>query len=274
MARLVQLDLTCLLVDREVTFLSNDALFLFNVLFEQRNQLVDLLIELGAVFGLAGDDQWRAGFVDEDRVDLVDNREIEFALVLFFQAECHVVAQVVEAELVVRTVCDISRVRCALLFRRLERCNDTHCQTQEFIQRTHPVGIATRQVIVHRNNMNTFASECVEVYGQGRNQRLAFTGTHFGNFAFVKRHAADQLHVEVTHPHNAFAGFAADGKGFGKNLIKGLALAEAGLELFGLAPQLLVGERQHLLFERIDGLNRLEHALDLTLILATKELLH
>ena len=56
MALLVQFDLTGLLVDAEVPFTGNDAFFFLDVLLEARNQLVDLLIELGAVFGLARDD--------------------------------------------------------------------------------------------------------------------------------------------------------------------------------------------------------------------------
>ncbi len=121
--------------------------------------------------------------------------------------------------------------------------------------------------------MYTLAGQCVEVHRQGCHQRLAFTGAHFGDTPFVQGHAADQLHVEVAHAHDALAGFTADGECFGEDLVEGFAFLETGLELFGLAAQLLVGERQHLLFECIDGLHRLEHAFDFTLILASKEFL-
>jgi len=121
--------------------------------------------------------------------------------------------------------------------------------------------------------VHALAGQCIEVHRQGRHQRLAFTGAHLGDFAFVQRHAADQLDIEVTHAHHPLAGLAADGEGLRQNLIEGLAFLETGLELFGLGAQLLVGERQHLFFECIDGLHRLEHAFDFTLVLASKEFL-
>ena len=273
MALLVQFDLTGLLVDAEVPFLGDDAFFFLDVLLEARNQLVDLLIELGAVFGLAGDDQRGTCFVDQDRVDFIDDREVEFALVLFLEAERHVVAQVVEAELVVSAVGNIGGIGGALFFRRLERRDDTDGEAEEFIQRTHPVGVAAGQVVVDGDHVYTLAGQCVEVHRQGCHQRLAFTGAHFGDTPFVQGHAADQLHVEVAHAHDALAGFTADGECFGEDLVEGFAFLETGLELFGLAARLLVGERQHLLFECIDGLHRLEHAFDFTLILASKEFL-
>ena len=42
-----------------------------------RRQLVHADIQLGVVFGLAGDDQRRARLVDQDRVDFVDDGEVE-----------------------------------------------------------------------------------------------------------------------------------------------------------------------------------------------------
>jgi hypothetical protein len=60
--------------------------------------------------GLAADDERRAGLVDEDRVDLVDDGVVERALHVLERRELHVVAQVVEAELVVLAVGDVAPV--------------------------------------------------------------------------------------------------------------------------------------------------------------------
>ena len=57
------------LVDREVL-----------VLDQARDDLGELGIELGRVLTLAADDQRRARLVDQDRVDLVDDREVQLAL--------------------------------------------------------------------------------------------------------------------------------------------------------------------------------------------------
>ena len=74
-----------------------------------------LQVELGAFLGRTGNDQRRARFVDQDRVDFVDDREGEPALHAVFDAEREVVAQVVEAELVVGAVGDVGAVGRALL---------------------------------------------------------------------------------------------------------------------------------------------------------------
>ena len=54
-----------------------------------------------------GDDQRGARLVDEDRVDLVDDRVVVLALDHLVEAEAHVVAEVVEPEFVVRAVGDV-----------------------------------------------------------------------------------------------------------------------------------------------------------------------
>ena len=77
---------------------------------ELGDQLVDGDVELGAVLARAGDDQRRARLVDQDRVDLVDDREVVIALQHLREVGLHVVAQVVEAELVVGGVGDVGVV--------------------------------------------------------------------------------------------------------------------------------------------------------------------
>jgi hypothetical protein len=59
--------------------------------------------------GRPGDDQRRAGFIDQDIVDLIDNGVIMAALDAVRQAHGHVIAQIIEAKLAVGTVSDIGR---------------------------------------------------------------------------------------------------------------------------------------------------------------------
>ncbi|MCY1450290.1 hypothetical protein D9M71_670830 [compost metagenome] len=119
--------------------------------------------------------------------------------------------------------------------------------------------------------MHAFARQGIEVHAQGCDQGLAFTGTHFCDHAFVQGHAADQLHIEVTHAHDPLAGFTGNREGFRQQLVEGLAFGQALFELCGLGAQLLIREGHHLLFEGIDDLYRLEHAFDFTLVLASKK---
>jgi hypothetical protein len=70
----------------------------------------ELVVQVLRLFSLAADDQRRARLVDEDVVDLVDDGEITLALSSLGKVRDHVVAQVVEAELVVGAVGDVGRV--------------------------------------------------------------------------------------------------------------------------------------------------------------------
>ncbi len=51
-----------------------------------------------------------------------------------------------------------------------------------------------------------------------------------------------ELHVEVTHLHDALAGLAHDGERLGEQRIEGFALLQAILEFIGLGAERLVGE--------------------------------
>ncbi len=66
----------------------------------------------------------------------------------------HVVAQVVEAELVVGAVSNVRAVRRAPLLIIKIVNNHAHAQSQRAIERTHPFGVAARQVIVHGDDVN------------------------------------------------------------------------------------------------------------------------
>ena len=59
-------------------------------------------------------------------------------------------------------------------------------------------------------------------------QRLALTGSHFGDFAAVEDDAADQLHIEVTYAEETAVGFADHGEGFDEQVVRGRALGYRG----------------------------------------------
>ena len=80
------------------------------VLLHQRRQPGELGVPVRRAVGRPGDDQRGAGLVDQDGVDLVDDREVVPALHQIGQRVRHVVAQVVEAELVVGAVGDVGGI--------------------------------------------------------------------------------------------------------------------------------------------------------------------
>ena len=159
------------------------------------------------------------------------------------EVELHVVAEVVEAELVVGAVGDVAGVGDLALLIVEVVLNDADRHAEEAVDAAHPFRVAAREVIVHRDDVNALAVERVEVRGQRGDERLAFAGLHLGERAVVQHHAADQLHVVVPHLQHAAAGLADHGERLGQQVVERLAVGEAGPELRGLAAQLLVAER-------------------------------
>ncbi len=175
-----EMRLLLLFVDREIA-----GPFFLELLLEPRDQRVDLDVEVFVFFGGTRNDQRRARFVDEDRVDFVDDREHEAALHFVVEAEREIVAQVVEAEFVVGAVGDVAAIGGALLGRVLLVLDDADGEPQEAIDRTHPVRVALREVLVDGDDVHALTRERVEVGGQRRHQRLAFAGAHLGDAAIV-----------------------------------------------------------------------------------------
>ena len=195
------------------------AVFHFAAL-ELRCDRIEADIQVGVIIGLPGNDQRRSRFVDQDRVDFVDDRVIQAALHPLFERIHHVVAQVVEAEFVIGAVSDVRRVGDMLLVLRHARQVHAGRHAEETVQPTHHFGIAAREVVVYRHHMHALAGQCIQIHGECRSQRLALAGAHFGDPAAVQHDAADQLHVEVPHAQNALARLAHHGKGLGQEVVE------------------------------------------------------
>ncbi len=246
------------------------ALLVF-LLGELRDQQVDLAVELGRVLGLAGDDERRARLVDQDRVDLVDDRVVEPALEALRHLGRHVVAQVVEAVLVVGAVGDVGAVRLLLLERVHLRHDHADAQSQEAMDAPHPLGVALGQVVVYGDHVHALAVERVQVRRQGGDECLAFAGAHLRDLAVVQRDAAHELHVEVAHAQHPPRGFAHHGERLGQHRIQGGAGGDLLLERRGLCGELGIGELLHRRLERVDRLDRLAVLLEKAVVAAAED---
>jgi hypothetical protein len=111
--------------------------------------LRSLLVFLLRPLHLAGDDQGRAGLVDQDRVDLVDHAVLKLPLHHLGDVGGHVVAQVVEAQLAVGGIGDVTGIVGAPLRGRHVLLNQAHREAQEAVDLAHPLGVAAGQVVVH-----------------------------------------------------------------------------------------------------------------------------
>ena len=151
-----------------------------------RHDAIDLVIEIGRHLGRPGDDQRRARFVDQDAVHLVDDREVVAALDVMRELELHVVAQVVEAELVVRAVGDVRGV-CRLAFHVVHVVlDDSRRSCRGLINPAHPLGVAAGQVVVDGHDVDALALERVEIGRQRGDERFAFAGFHLGDLPGVQ----------------------------------------------------------------------------------------
>ncbi len=221
------------------------ALLVDLVVLAEREALDDLrerVVDVGRLLGLAGDDQRRARLVDEDRVDLVHDRERVRALHRLLELDREVVAQVVEAELGVRAVGDVAGVGGLAGLRLHLGLDHADGHAERLVDRAHPLGVAAREVVVDRDEVRALADQRVEVERQRGHQRLALAGLHLGDRALVEHGAADELNVEVAHAERALGGLAHAGEGLGEQIVELLALGETLAELGGLGAQRLVVE--------------------------------
>ena len=198
-----------------------------------RDDPIDLVIEVGRFLRRAGNDQRRPRFVDQDAVDFVDDGEVMAALHVVREVELHVVAEVVEAELVVGAVGDVAGVGDLALLVVQIVLDDADRHAEEAVDAAHPLGVAPGEVVVDRDDVDALALEGVEVRRQRRHQRLAFSGLHLGDPAAMQHDAADELDVEMAHVEHAPAGFANDREGLGQQVLERRTVRQPLPELDG-----------------------------------------
>ena len=230
-----------------------------------RRQARELGVQVGRLLGGAGDDQRRPRLVDQDVVDLVDDRVgvvVRLALLgllatavldLLLQRRRHVVAQVVEAELRVGAVRDVGGVCVALLLVGLHVLKHSDRHAEQVVDRLHPHRVAPRQVVVDGHDVHAAARERVEDHRQRAGQRLALAGLHLGDRAVVEHHPADQLDVEVAHAHRAPSGLAHEREALEQQVVELLSAPRALAQRVGGLSQLLVGVSLELGLEGVDS---------------------
>ena len=175
-----------------------DGGLLAHQLHDLRVELRVLLVRLGA--HRAGDDQRGARLVDQDGIDFVDDRVDVRTLNPLLQAPHHVVAEIVEPELVVRAVRDVALVGGASLGAAgLGVVDAPDGEAEPLEEMAHPLRVAPRQIVVDGHEMRAAARQGVEVQRQRRDQRLPLARRHFGDFALVQHDPADELHIVGHH---------------------------------------------------------------------------
>ena len=240
------------------------------VALQARHQRVEARVKREVILLRAGDDQRRPRLVDQHRVGLVDDRVVAAALHALVGHLHHVVAQVVEAELVVRAVGHVRLVGLAarnsqqLLSARLLRdalarvdggalvLDHAQGQAQRVERRPVPLRLASRQVVVDRDQVRALALEGVHVERERGDKRLALARAHLGDVAAVQRDGAGELHVVGALADMTVDGLASDGERLREHVVQHLAVAQARAEAIGAFTQRLVAERADLRLEVVD----------------------
>jgi hypothetical protein len=88
----------------------------------------------------------------------------------------------------------------------------------------------------------------------------------------VEGEAADELHVEVPHVQDAAAGLAHHREGLGQQVVERRALGHPLPEGGGLAPQIVVRQRQERRLLLVDALDERTDGLELALVLGPDDL--
>ena len=183
----------------------------------------------------------------------------------------HVVAQVVEAELVVGRVGDVGLVGGALL--GLGLLGDDHAggEAEHPEDLAHPLGVAAGEVVVDGDDVDALAGQRVERGREGRDQGLALAGLHLGDVALVEEDAAHELHVEGAQAERPARGLAHQGEGLGQQGVEVLAGPGALAQLEGLGLEPVVVERLRPGLAGVDRLDERPRGLDLAVVRGAEE---
>ncbi len=170
-----------------------------------------------------------------------------------FPAARHVVAQVVEAELVVGAVRDVRRVGRPLDGGVVDVGTDAaDRQAEPTVDPSHPLGVAGGEVFVDGHHVHASSVEGVEVGRERGHERFALAGLHFRDPAEVQRHAPHQLHIEVALTEDPPSRLAHDRVGLNEEVVEGFPLVEPLLELRRLVGECRIAQTLHLGLEGAD----------------------
>src|SRR5215203_3133212 len=209
---------------------------------------------------------------DNMQFHLVDDGVVVRALHHRLEVELHVVAQVVEPELVVGAVGDVASVGVLAVGIRHVVLDDAHGEAEEAVDPSHPLGVAAGQVVVDGDDVDPLALQRVQVAGQGRHQGLALAGPHLGDPAAMKNEAAHELNVERPHVDGAPGGFPGHREGGHQKVVEGGSGRELGTEFGGLGAKLLIRESLDLGLDLVDGRHHRQHLLHFAVVLTAENL--
>jgi len=123
-----------------------------------------------------------------------------------------VVAQVVEAELVVRAVGDVAGVGLAARGVVEVVLDAADGEAEGAVDPAHPLRVAAGEVVVHGHDVRSSSGDRVQGDGERRDERLALARPHLGNLPLVEDGPAPELDVVVALADRPLARLAHEGE--------------------------------------------------------------
>ena len=152
---------------------------------------VTCFIKLRWLAALSGNDQWCTCFIDQYRVDLIDNSKLHTALYQLFLVNDHVISQIIKSEFVICYVSNVAVISSTTFFFVHTVQYYANCQSQKFMYLSHPLWVTLCQIVIDRNDMYTFSCQCIQICRKGRYQCLTFTSFHLSDTSLMKNDTAD-----------------------------------------------------------------------------------
>ena len=229
--------------------LIDGVVFLF---FQLRDEFGDGVVCIGRFLPRTGNDQRRAGFIDQDGVHFIDQAVVERTLYHLIEGSDHVITQVIKTEFIVRPVGDIRIVRDFSLVEIQVVNDETDGEAKEFVYLSHPFAVSFRQIIIDGNNVDALSFQRIQIDWCRSDQRLAFTGTHLSDVSTMQNNTTNQLGIEVTHPQHAAGGFTNDRKSLWQDIIQCLTLGKTRFKFIGFVRQRRITQLLQTVLQRID----------------------
>ena len=254
--------------DRTALLLDGIILFLAKV----RDHLVDPVVLVGRLIGRSGDDQRRPRLIDEDAVHLVHDGIVEIALHILIEGELHVVAEIVESELVVCPVGDVGMIGSAPLVIIHPVNDDADTHAEKIVDRAHPRGIPLGQIVIDRHKMDALSGQRVQIEGHRRGQGLPLACFHLGDLPLVQNQSPEDLNVKGSHLNRPLRRFADDGKGLDEDVVQPGSVLQLVTEIKGFGLEFVIGRRRHGRLKLIDLMKNQGEAFHLPFVFASKNL--
>ena len=150
---------------------------------------------------------------------------------------------------------------------------DADGHAEGVVDEAHPIGVALREVVVDRHEVDVVARQGIQVERRTRDERLPLAGLHLGDSSLVERDPAHQLDVEEALPGLPLARLAHGSERLVEDVVERLAVRDPLLELGGLREQLGVVQIHEIGLERGDVCGLLRKALEAASLTETQDLL-